>query len=309
MLKYSLKRIAKLIPVLMAITLIVFTLMYLTPGDPALQKLTAQGGAVTPELLAEMRHEMGLDRPFIVRYTTWVVSVVQGDLGNAYTDDQPVLPKLMKALSYTASLAIACTIFSVLIAVPLGVYTAIRKDTLFDNVVRVFTFTGNAMPNFLIALLLMFLFCIKMRIFPVIATASLKGMFLPTLALSIPMISRFARQTRADVMSQLSEEYVIGMHARGVKERVILFRNVLHNASGSIITIVSLQIRILIGGSVVTEMIFRWPGIGNLLMTSITQRDFPVVQGAVLFLATLQILVNLLTDLSYFLIDKRISLE
>lgn len=309
MLKYSLRRIIKLIPVLVAITLMVFTLMYLTPGDPALQKLTSQGGAVTPELLAMERHEMGLDRPFFVRYFDWVVNVAQGDFGNSFKDDQPVAVKLLKALGYTGALAAASTLFSVLIAIPIGVYTAIRKDSIFDNIVRVLTFTGNAMPNFLIALLLMFLFCIKVKFFPVIATASLKGMFLPTLALSIPMISRFARQTRADVMCQLSEEYVIGMHARGVKERIILFRNVLHNSLGSIITIVSLQIRVLIGGSVVTEMIFRWPGIGSLMMNSITARDYPVVQGAVLILSTLQVLINLLTDLSYYVIDKRISME
>lgn len=309
MLKYSLRRIIKLIPVLVAITLMVFTLMYLTPGDPALQKLTSQGGAVTPELLAMERHEMGLDRPFFVRYIDWVVNVAQGDFGNSFKDDQPVAVKLLKALGYTGALAAASTLFSVLIAIPIGVYTAIKKDSIFDNIVRVLTFTGNAMPNFLIALLLMFLFCIKVKFFPVIATASLKGMFLPTLALSIPMISRFARQTRADVMCQLSEEYVIGMHARGVKERIILFRNVLHNSLGSIITIVSLQIRVLIGGSVVTEMIFRWPGIGSLMMNSITARDYPVVQGAVLILSTLQVLINLLTDLSYYVIDKRISME
>lgn len=309
MLKYAFKRIIKLIPVLLAITFMVFTLMYLTPGDPALQKLTSQGGTVTPELLAEERHAMGLDRPFLVRYFDWVVSVVQGDLGNSYSDDQPVASKLMKALGYTGALAAASTLLSVVIAIPIGVYTAIKKDTAFDNIVRILTFTGNAMPNFLIALLLMFLFCIQIKAFPVIASASLKGMFLPTLALSIPMISRFARQTRADVMSQLSEEYVIGMHARGVREWIILFKNVLHNASGSIITIVSLQIRVLIGGSVVTEMIFRWPGIGNMMMNSITARDYPVVQGAVLILSTLQVLVNLLTDLSYFVVDKRISLE
>ncbi len=309
MLKYSLRRIIKLIPVLVAITLMVFTLMYLTPGDPALQKLTSQGGAVTPELLAMERHEMGLDRPFFVRYVDWVVNVAQGDFGNSFKDDQPVAVKLLKALGYTGALAAASTLFSVLIAIPIGVYTAIKKDSIFDNIVRVLTFTGNAMPNFLIALLLMFLFCIKVKFFPVIATASLKGMFLPTLALSIPMISRFARQTRADVMCQLSEEYVIGMHARGVKERIILFRNVLHNSLGSIITIVSLQIRVLIGGSVVTEMIFRWPGIGSLMMNSITARDYPVVQGAVLILSTLQVLINLLTDLSYYVIDKRISME
>jgi ABC-type dipeptide/oligopeptide/nickel transport system permease component len=237
------------------------------------------------------------------------LNILQGDLGTSYSDGQPVASKLMKALGYTGALAAACTLFSVVIAIPIGVYTAIRKNSLFDNIVRILTFTGNAMPNFLIALLLMFLFCIKIKAFPVIASASLKGMFLPTMALSIPMISKFARQTRADVMSQLSEEYVIGMHARGVKERIILFRNVLHNALGSIITIVSLQIRVLIGGSVVTEMIFRWPGIGNMMMNSITARDYPVVQGAVLILSTLQVLVNLLTDLSYFIIDKRISLE
>ncbi len=309
MLKYSLRRIIKLIPVLLAITLMVFTLMYLTPGDPALWKLTSQGSAVTPELLAAERHEMGLDRPFFVRYFDWVINIVQGDFGSSYADDQPVAVKLMKALGYTGALAAASTLLSVLIAIPIGVYTAIRKDSIFDNVVRIFTFTGNAMPNFLIALLLIFLFCIKVKAFPVIATASLKGMFLPTLALSIPMISRFARQTRADVMNQLSEEYVIGMHARGVKERIILFRNVLHNSLGSIITIVSLQIRVLIGGSVVTEMIFRWPGVGNLMMNSITARDYPVVQGAVLILSTLQVLINLLTDLSYYIIDKRISME
>lgn len=309
MLKYSFKRIIKLIPVLLAITLMVFTLMYLTPGDPALQKLTSQGGAVTPELLAAERHEMGLDRPFFVRYFDWVFHIVQGDFGNSYTDDQPVAAKLLKALGYTGALAAASTLLSVVIAIPIGVYTAIHKDSVFDNIVRLLTFTGNAMPNFLIALLLMFLFCIKIKAFPVIATASLKGMFLPTLALSIPMISRFARQTRADVMCQLSEEYVIGMHARGVKERIILFRNVLHNSAGSIITIISLQIRVLIGGSVVTEMIFRWPGVGNLMINSITTRDYPVVQGAVLILSTLQVLINLLTDLSYYVIDKRISMD
>ncbi|MGI6586148.1 MAG: ABC transporter permease [Lutisporaceae bacterium] len=303
------KRIIKLIPVLLAITLLVFTLMYLTPGDPALAKLTSQGGTVTPELLAEERHAMGLDRPFFVRYVDWVLNILKGDLGTSYSDDQPVASKLMKALSRTLALAAASTLFSVVIAIPIGVYTAIRKDSLFDNIVRILTFTGNAMPNFLIALLLMFLFCIKIKAFPVVATTNLKGMFLPTLALSIPMISKFARQTRADVMSQLSEEYVIGMHARGIKERTILFKNVLHNALGSIITIVSLQVRVLIGGSVVTEMIFRWPGIGNMMMTSITARDYPVVQGAVLILSTLQVLVNLVTDLSYYIIDKRISLE
>jgi len=302
--------LVNLIPVLLALTFLVFLLMSLTPGDPALLRLTAAGTPVTDELLQATREEMGLNQPFITRYLQWLGNIVTRlDFGISYADDMPIFPKLMKALRNTLMLAAASTIFSCAIAIPLGIITAIKRDTAVDNIVRVFTFTGNAMPNFLIALLLMYLFCIKVKLFPVIAKGSIKGLFLPTLALSIPMISRFARQTRADVINQLGEEYVIGMHARGVKENTILYRNVLHNAMGSIFTIISLQIRTLIGGSVVTEVIFRWPGVGSLIMDSLKVRDYPVVQGAVLILATLQILVNLVTDLSYSLIDKRIQLE
>jgi peptide/nickel transport system permease protein len=302
--------LVNLIPVLLALTFLVFLLMSLTPGDPALLRLTAAGTPVTDELLQATREEMGLNQPFITRYLQWLGNIVTRlDFGISYADDMPIFPKLMKALRNTLMLAAASTIFSCAIAIPLGIITAIKRDTAVDNIVRVFTFTGNAMPNFLIALLLMYLFCIKVKLFPVIAKGSIKGLFLPTLALSIPMISRFARQTRADVINQLGEEYVIGMHARGVKENTILYRNVLHNAMGSIFTIISLQIRTLIGGSVVTEVIFRWPGVGSLIMDSLKVRDYPVVQGAVLILATLQILVNLVTDLSYSLIDKRIQLD
>lgn len=308
--KYIIKRLVNLIPVLLALTFLVFLLMSLTPGDPALLRLTAAGTPVTDELLQATREEMGLNQPFITRYLQWLGNIVTRlDFGISYADDMPIFPKLMKALRNTLMLAAASTVFSCAIAIPLGIITAIKRDTAVDNIVRVFTFTGNAMPNFLIALLLMYLFCIKVKLFPVIAKGSIKGLFLPTLALSIPMISRFARQTRADVINQLGEEYVIGMHARGVKENTILYRNVLHNAMGSIFTIISLQIRTLIGGSVVTEVIFRWPGVGSLIMDSLKVRDYPVVQGAVLILATLQILVNLVTDLSYSLIDKRIQLE
>ncbi|MCJ7855072.1 ABC transporter permease [Lachnospiraceae bacterium NSJ-143] len=309
MLKYIIKRLINLIPVLIVLTLLVFLLMYLTPGDPALIRLSSQGANVTDELLAATRAEMGLDQSFFTRYFSWVGGILHGDFGMSYIDDMPIFPKLLDALMHTLALASASTVVSVMIAIPIGIFTAVKKDSIPDNIVRIFTFTGNAMPNFLIALLLMYLFCIRVRLFPVIAKGSVQGLMLPALSLSIPMISKFARQTRADVLQQLNEEYVIGMHARGVKERVILYKNVLHNALGSILTIISLQIRVLIGGSVVTEVIFRWPGVGSLIMDSIGGCDYPTVQGAVLILATLQILVNLATDISYCIIDKRIELE
>ncbi len=307
--RFIIRRFINLIPVLIILTLIVFTLMYFTPGDAALLRLTSQGATITEELLEMERERMGLNQPFFTRYANWALGILHGDFGTSFADDLPILPKLMKALGYTAVLATASTIISVVVAIPLGIFTAIKKDSIPDNIVRVFTFTGNAMPNFLISLLLMYLFCIKVKAFPVIAKGSVQGLFLPTLALAIPMMSKFARQTRADVLSQLDEEYVIGMHARGVKERVILYRNVLHNALGAIITIISLQIRTLLGGSIVIETIFRWPGIGTLIMDSIGGRDYPTIQGAVLILATIQIIVNLLTDISYCIIDRRIELE
>lgn len=308
-LKYIGRRFVNLIPVLIILTLGVFLLMYLTPGDPALMRLAASGATITPEILEAMREEMGLNRGFFERYFDWILGVLQGDFGNSYLDDQAVLPKLMAALKNTLTLASFCVVFSSVLAIPLGIYTAINKDKWADNIARVFTFAGNAMPNFLIALLLMYFFCVKARLFPVIAKGDIKGLFLPMLSLSIPMISKFARQTRADVINQLDDEYVIGMHARGVKQRTILYMNVLHNALGSILTIICLQIRVLIGGSVITEVIFRWPGIGSMMMDAISGRDYPIVQGAVLVLSILQISVNLFNDVMYCVIDRRISLE
>ncbi len=309
MLKYIGKRLLNLIPILLILTFLVYVLVYLTPGDPALKKLTSQGTIITEEILEKERESMGLNRPFMVRYIDWLINVVQGDFGNSYVDNTPILPKIMLGLGYTLTLASASLVVAIVIAIPIGILTAVRKDGLFDNITKVLTFTGNALPHFLLSLALMYFFCIKMRLFPVIAQGSVQGLFLPTMALAIPMASKFTRQTRADVLCQLNEEYVIGMHARGVKQRLIMYNNVLHNALGAIITIISLQVRTLIGGSIVIETIFRWPGVGSLIMGSINTQDFPAIQGTVLILATLQVLVNLVTDISYCMIDHRIELE
>ena len=241
--KYIGKRLLHLIWIMVAISFLTFLLMYLAPGDAAMKKLNAQGMSVSEEVVEKMREDMGLNRPFLVQYGGWAWKALRGDLGTSYKDDFPVAGKLGTALGFTAMLALGSMVISLIISLPLAILTALKRDTWLDYVIRFLTFFGNSMPNFLISLLLMYLFCIKVRLFPVIAKESVSGLFLPTLATSIPMISKFARQTRADVLGQLGEEYVIGMHARGVKERVILYRNVLHNALGAIITIVALQIR------------------------------------------------------------------
>ncbi len=307
MAKYIGKRMLHLIWIMIALSFLTFMLMYLAPGDPAMKKLNAQGIAVSPEVLEAVRKEMGLDRPFFVQYGDWALKVLRGDLGESYKDGISVAEKLSKALGYTALLALGSMLISLLISLPLGMITALKKGSILDYVIRFFTFFGNSMPNFLISVLLMYFLCVKARLLPVMADRSLKGLLLPAVALSVPMCSRFIRQFRAEILEQLSRSYVSGAVSRGVKSRYILFRNVLHNASISILTIVSLALGTLFGGSVVIETIFRWPGLGKLAMDAITNRDYPVIQGFVLFTSVIYVMVNLLTDIAYRWIDPRVK--
>lgn len=303
------KRLLQLIPILLALSFLVFLLMYISPGDPAVKKLTAQGIAVSQEVLEAEREKMGLNQPFFVRYGNWLAGVLQGDFGLSYADDMPVLPKLIKGMRYTLILATSSLALALAVSIPLGIITAVRSNSLLDHVVRMLTFAGNAMPNFLISVLLMYFFCIRVNLFPVIAKGTVQGLLLPTLALSIPMCSRFIRQIRAEVLEQLGKDYVTGLRTRGVREHYILFHNVLHNSLSAILTIVGLSVGTLMGGSVVIETIFRWPGIGKLVMDSITARDYSVIQGFVLIMAVIYVVINLLTDISYRALDPRIELE
>lgn len=279
--------------------------MYISPGDPALKKLNAQGVTVSQEVLEQTREEMGLNEPFLLRYAKWLGNAVTGDLGVSYKDGFPVAEKLGGALGNTLILSLSSLALALLVSVPLAVVTAVKKDGIIDNIVRFLSFVGNSLPNFLISVLLMYIFCVKFRLLPVIADASIKGLILPCLALSVPMCSRFTRQFRAEVLEQLGRDYVLGARARGVKGSVILFRNVLHNAAIPIITIVALSFGSLLAGSVVIETIFRWPGLGKLVMDSITARDYPVIQGFVIFTSCAYVLINLLADLLYRRIDPR----
>jgi peptide/nickel transport system permease protein len=307
--KYIGKRLLHLAGILVAISFLTFLLMYLSPGDAAVKKLNAQGIAVSQEVLEATRKSMGLDRPFLVQYGDWALHALRGDLGESYKDGMSVAGKLFKALGYTARLALSSLAIALAISLPLAVLTALKKDTLLDNVIRFFSFVANSLPNFLISILLMYYLCVKARLLPVVADDSLKGLLLPSAALSIPMIGRFLRQFRAEILEQLGQPYVSGAVSRGVKSRFLLFRNVLHNASITIMTVVGLQIGTLFGGSVVIETIFRWPGLGKLAMDSITARDYPVIQGFVLFTSVVYVTINLLTDIAYHWVDPRVRPE
>lgn len=300
------KRIAELLIILVVLSFLTFLLMYLAPGDPAEKRLSSQGVAVTKEVLQAEQERMGLLRPFMVRYFDWLTGILHGDWGVSFKDDLPVAPKLVSGLKNTAILALSSLILSLLVSIPLGIASAVKKNSVLDHVVRLLSFIGNALPNFLISVLLMYFFCIVLNIFPVVADGSVQGLILPMLSLAIPMAGRFTRQIRTETMEQLDQEYVTGLRTRGVREKDILVHNVFHNASGHIFTIVALQIGTLMGGSVVIETIFRWPGIGKLVMDSINARDYPTIMGFVLIMGTIYVVINFISDVLYHVLDPRI---
>ena len=305
MIKYIGRRLIHLVGIMIAVSFLTFLLMYLSPGDAAMKKLNAQGVSVSEEIIEKTRESMGLNRPFLVQYGDWALRALQGDLGNSYKDGFPVADKLARGLRYTTILAFTSLALALAVALPLSILTALKKDSLLDNITRLFSFIGNSLPNFLISVLLMYFLCVKAHLLPLTANESVKGLVMPCLALSIPICGRFIRQFRAEILEQLSRPYVSGAMLRGVKQRYIL-KNVLHNSAISILTIVGLSIGTLMGGSVVVETIFRWPGLGKLAMDAITNRDYPVIQGFVLFTSTVYVVINLLIDITYSWIDPRL---
>ena len=307
--KYITKRLLTLIPLLLILSFFSFWLLDMAPGDPVEKKLSAQGIAVTKEIIEAERIRMGLDRPFLIRYASWLGAVLHGDLGVSYKDSLPVAAKLGDGLKMTLRLALGSLLLSLLISIPAGIISAVRQNSWFDHIARVLSFVTNSIPNFLISVLLMYFLCIRVKLFPVIAGDSLTGLFLPVISLALPMAGRFTRQFRAEIIEQLELDYVTGIRARGVREHLVLFCNVLRNSLGHMITVVGLSIGTLMGGSVVIETIFRWSGIGKLVMDSITAIDYPVVQGFVLLMGVIYLLIGLITDLIFVGLDPRVEIE
>ena len=292
---------------LLVITFITFSLMYLSSGDPAQKKLVAKGIVPTEEVLNATRASMGLDDPFLKRYGHWLWSFLNGDLGESYSKELPVSQLMWKAMGKTAMVAVSALLLSLVVSLPLGVWTAVNRNTTADYCVRFLTFLANAIPSFLAALLLIYLFCVHLKWLPVLAKNSFQGLLLPTLALALPTAGKFIKQIRAEVLGELGEGYVTGAQARGVKSSTILVKDVLHNAMLSILTVIGFAVGNLFAGSVVIEAIFQWPGMGKLVMDAITARDYPIIQGFVVYIAIIYVLINLLTDLAYRYFDPRVT--
>ena len=305
--KPLLRRCLQFIPVFFGITLLSFGLLYIAPSDPVSIRLTEDGTAANPEVVVRMRAEMGLDEPFLVQYGTWLMHFVQGDMGKSYITDIPVAKTFSSALPYTLRMAGMAILLTLLVSLPLGISIAALRGSRFDYGIRLLTFVTNAMPNFVIAIVLMYIFSFKLGLIPVLATTKPIGMILPSATLAIVMSSRYIRQIRAAALDELDKDYIVGLRARGIPERQILFGNVLKNIMVIVITLTGISVGSLLGGTVIVETIFNWPGIGHLIMTAISNRDYPIVQATVVWMALAFFFVNLLADLSYRYFNPKIE--
>lgn len=301
------RRVLQFIPVLLGITFLAFLLIYLSPSDPVSVRMSAGGISVSPEIMESMRRSMGLDRPLLVQYGDWLWNILHGNMGKSYITDADVLDQILKALPYTLKMAGASLLLTLCISIPVGILTAAMQNSKFDYVVSVMAFVGNALSNFIIALCLMFIFSYRLGWIPVLATTKPIGLVLPALTLALVMSSRYIRQIRAAMLDELSKGYVVGLRSRGLSETTILYKNVLKNIMVTVITLTGISLGSLLGGTVIVETVFTWPGLGSLIMEGISQRDYPVVQAVIVWMASAFMVVNLLTDISYTVFNPKIK--
>ena len=291
--------------------------MYLAGGDAVTATLENQGVAVSQEIIDAKKHELGLDKPFIEQYGTWLVGLMTGDMGVSYVSDKEVFATFTSKLPATIVLTIVSVLLTIVISVPLGILAAVKQNCFTDYLIRVLSFIGNSLPNFFVALLLILVFSVCLGWFPVVsssigktglASLSIQGTILPAFTLAIAMSSKYTRQIRATVLEELNKPYVIGARARGISERTILIKHVLKSCMIMIVTLLALSIGDLLGGTAIVETIFQWDGVGKLAVDSITMRDYPLIQAYVVWMAIIYVMVNLVADLVYHRLDPRVRL-
>lgn len=309
--RYLGRRLVSLIPILLGVTILVFLLIHMIPGDPAAAML---GTEATPEAVAALRQEMGLEQPLPVQYLTWLGKLLRGDLGRSLHARAPVAQLIGEKFAATAELGLAATALSLLLAVPAGVLSAVRKNTWVDYTATLTSLFGVSMPNFWLGITLILFFSLYLRWLPASGYVplladplqNLKYLVLPTVTLGSALAAVVARQTRSALLEVLKEDYVRTARSKGLPERLVVYRHALKNGLIPIVTVVGLQVGRILGGVVITETIFAWPGIGKLVVDGIFARDFPVVQAVTLVMAFSFVVINLVVDLLYGYIDPRI---
>jgi len=311
MFAYIVRRILATIPVMVVVAIFVFALLHLSPGDPA---AIIAGDSATDADIARIHAQLGLDRPFYIQFVEWVWGLLHGDLGISIFTNLPVLKLIGQRVEPTVALTISTLIVSVLIAIPLGILAAWKAGTWIDRVVMVFAVLGFSVPVFVLAYMLIYVFSIATRLLPVqgyVAPSDglqpfLSHLVMPSIALGLVYIALIARITRASMLDVLAQDYIRTAQAKGLPNEKVLIRHALRNAAVPIATIIGIGVALLIGGVVVTETVFAIPGLGRLTVDAILRRDYPIIQGVILIFSAVYVLINLLVDLSYAVLDPRI---
>lgn len=308
--RYVLHRLFLLLPVWLGITLLAFVLGRLAPGDPA--RLIAQqlaDGPPTSAQVEQVRREFGLDDPLPVQYGRWVGNLLRGDLGQSFKSGAPVLRELSSRFPATLQLAVAGLLVSLAISLPLGILAAVRRGSSVDHLSRVAALAGASLPSFWLGFLLIIVFAVVLRLLPVAGRGSLQHLILPGLTLGFGMAAPLTRLTRSSMLDVLGDEYIQTARAKGLAERTVILRHAFRNALIPVVTVAGMSFGHLLGGAVIVETVFAWPGIGKFVIDSILARDYPLLQGYVLFMGTLFVLINLAVDMVYVWLDPRVRMS
>ena len=306
--KQILARIGQIVLVLLGISFITFALVMLAPGDVVRQMIAGNEDIIVSQAeIDALRAELGLDKPFFFQYLDWLGRALQGNLGFSYMVKKPVVEALWEGLPGTVLLSLASLFMMMVVSIPAGIYSAVKRGSVVDNIVRIFTFMGVSMPGFWVGLMLLWIFGLKLDLLPIVGgEISLETLIMPSLTLAIAMASKYTRQVRTAILEELHQDYVVGARARGMTESHILWKEVLPNAMLPLITLLGLSLGNLLGGAAVIEMVFQWPGLGRLAIEAIAYRDFQLVQGVVVWIALMYMVINLVVDMSYNHLDPRL---
>lgn len=307
--KYIVQRLLYLIPILLGITILSFGLMRTVTGD-AIDVMEANRGTVlNEEAKAQMRAELNLDKPFIVQYGIWLKDMMAGDMGKSYVSGKPVFSTFMEKLPTTILLTITSIIATIIISVPLGIISAVKHNKWKDYIIRFLSFIGNSLPGFFVSLLLIYIFSIKLNLLPVMNTSvNIQSIIMPTMTLTIAMSAKYIRQIRTVILEELNKDYVIAAKARGIRYKTIMLTSIMKVVLLSFITLLSLSIGSLLGGTAIIESIFMWDGVGKMAVDAILMRDYPVILAYVVWLSIIYVIFNLITDILYHYLDPRIRL-
>jgi peptide/nickel transport system permease protein len=306
MLRYLIRRLLLTLPVLLGVATLVFALIHLVPGDPAQAML---GEGASQDEILKLQHALGLDRPLLSQYRSFLVGIAHGDLGTSFRYNAPVTTQLLQKFPNTAALALAAMLVAIVFAIPLGILAAVYRGTMIDHAAMTLALLGICMPNFWLGPLLAILFAVRLGWLPVSGIGGLSHLVLPAVTLGAALAAILARMTRASVLEELRELYVLSARARGLSGTRAVVHHAFRNSLIPIVTIIGLQFGAVLTGTIITETIFAWPGIGRLLIQAINFRDYPLVQGCILFISITYVAMNLLTDLTYGFLDPRIRVE